>query len=219
MRKVTASLDPRQIHMSIEETSAYCNISKQALAQLRYTGKGPKFLKPTARTVLYRKGDVDDWMDANEQISTAHPPVLSPSLRCRCATDSRAIRNHGTRSIRSSTRTSPPTSSRVTAAPREALMVTRCDTPTSHTISAFPKTASAATAVSTASRNAFIPTSTVACRPLPERLPSTTPPSSERTPRQIANTIWNPAAYQPTQSTNSLSCMRSRTSSSGPTPS
>ena len=73
MRKVTASPDPRQIHMSIEETSAYCNISKQALAQLRYTGKGPKFLKPTARTVLYRKGDVDDWMDANEQISTAHP--------------------------------------------------------------------------------------------------------------------------------------------------
>ena len=43
MRKVTASPDPRQIHMSIEETSAYCNISKQALAQLRYTAKARSF--------------------------------------------------------------------------------------------------------------------------------------------------------------------------------
>ena len=188
MRKVTASPDPRQIHMSIEETSAYCNISKQALAQLRYTGKGPKFLKPTARTVLYRKGDVDDWMDANEQISTAHPPVLSPSLRCRCATDSRAIRNHGTRSIRSSTRTSPSAASRVTSVPCEVPTAAHFAMPTSHTISAFPKTASAATAVSAASRNAFIPTSTVAYNPLPNGCHPMTPPSSERTPRQTVAT-------------------------------
>lgn len=41
------------------------------LAQLRFTGKGPKFLKPTARTVVYREADVIEWLEASERISTA----------------------------------------------------------------------------------------------------------------------------------------------------
>lgn len=41
------------------------------LAQLRFTGKGPKFLKPTPRKVLYRRHDVIEWLEASERTTTA----------------------------------------------------------------------------------------------------------------------------------------------------
>ena len=41
------------------------------MAQLRYTGKGPRFYKPTARTVIYKVGDLDDWINASARTSTA----------------------------------------------------------------------------------------------------------------------------------------------------
>lgn len=41
------------------------------LAQLRYIGKGPKFLKPTPRTVVYRERDVLEWLEASERTSNA----------------------------------------------------------------------------------------------------------------------------------------------------
>lgn len=45
-------------------------LSKANLAQLRYKGTGPKFLKPTPRTVLYRRQDVIDWLEGSEQTIT-----------------------------------------------------------------------------------------------------------------------------------------------------
>ncbi|MBT2474228.1 hypothetical protein J7E68_06460 [Microbacterium sp. ISL-103] len=41
------------------------------LAQLRFTGAGPKFLKPTPRKVLYRRRDLIEWLEASERTSTA----------------------------------------------------------------------------------------------------------------------------------------------------
>lgn len=41
------------------------------LAQLRFKGRGPKFLKPTPRTVVYRRRDVIEWLEASERTSTA----------------------------------------------------------------------------------------------------------------------------------------------------
>lgn len=41
------------------------------LGQLRFTGKGPKFLKPTPRTVVYRERDVIEWLESSERTSTA----------------------------------------------------------------------------------------------------------------------------------------------------
>lgn len=46
-------------------------MTKSNLAQLRFTGKGPKFLKPTPRTVVYRESDVIEWLEASERTSTA----------------------------------------------------------------------------------------------------------------------------------------------------
>lgn len=46
-------------------------MTESHLGQLRYTGKGPKFLKPTPRTVLYRRRDVIEWLETSERTSTA----------------------------------------------------------------------------------------------------------------------------------------------------
>ncbi|WP_261646194.1 AlpA family transcriptional regulator [Curtobacterium sp. C2H10] len=40
------------------------------LAQLRYTGTGPRFLKPTPRKVLYKRSDVDAWLESTAQTRT-----------------------------------------------------------------------------------------------------------------------------------------------------
>ena len=45
-------------------------LSLAALAQLRYQGTGPRFYKPTPRTVLYRRSEVIAWVEASAQTST-----------------------------------------------------------------------------------------------------------------------------------------------------
>ena len=41
--------------------------TKGNLAQLRYTGKGPKFYKPSPRIVLYKWSDVQNWIEDHAQ--------------------------------------------------------------------------------------------------------------------------------------------------------
>ncbi|MFT9008615.1 MAG: hypothetical protein ABF489_02475 [Bifidobacterium sp.] len=69
-RRIESNSDPDNIRLTIEEAEAYIPMSHGQLAQLRYTGQGPKFLKPTKRTVLYRKGDIDAWLEASVRTST-----------------------------------------------------------------------------------------------------------------------------------------------------
>lgn len=45
-------------------------LSTAALAQLRYQGKGPRFYKPTPRTVLYKRAEVIAWLEASAQTRT-----------------------------------------------------------------------------------------------------------------------------------------------------
>lgn len=44
--------------------------NKSYWAQLRYTGRGPKFLKPSPRLVLYRWADVLEWLESSERTIT-----------------------------------------------------------------------------------------------------------------------------------------------------
>lgn len=46
-------------------------MTKTGLAQLRFTGSGPKYLRPTPRKILYRRADVIAWLEASERTSTA----------------------------------------------------------------------------------------------------------------------------------------------------
>lgn len=45
------------------EVTALTGISISALAQLRWHGKGPRFYKPTARSVLYKRSEVIEWVE------------------------------------------------------------------------------------------------------------------------------------------------------------
>lgn len=57
--------------MRIPEAAEYLHMSPGALAQLRYTGKGPKYMAPTPKTILYRKEWCDSWLAASVRVSTA----------------------------------------------------------------------------------------------------------------------------------------------------
>lgn len=70
-QRIAMSKDPGNIRFTIPEAAAYIPMQPGQLAQLRYTGRGPRFLKPTARTVLYRKGDIDEWLDDSVRTSTS----------------------------------------------------------------------------------------------------------------------------------------------------
>ncbi|MEX1079816.1 MAG: hypothetical protein WED09_11985 [Homoserinimonas sp.] len=48
-------------------------MTKANLAQLRFTGKGPIFLKPTPKTVIYRRTDIDSWLNGSERTQTGEP--------------------------------------------------------------------------------------------------------------------------------------------------
>lgn len=45
-------------------------MTKGNLAQLRYTGKGPKFYKPSPRVVLYKWSDIQAWIEGHAQMRT-----------------------------------------------------------------------------------------------------------------------------------------------------
>lgn len=58
--------------MNRKEAAAYVRRTPASLAQLAYLGAGPKYLRPTAKSVLYRKSDLDAWLDSS---------VIDPAAR------------------------------------------------------------------------------------------------------------------------------------------
>lgn len=53
-----------------EVVSRLPGMTKGNLAQLRYTGKRPKFYKPSPRIVLYKWSDVQNWIEDHAQTKT-----------------------------------------------------------------------------------------------------------------------------------------------------
>lgn len=53
------------------EVSEWTGLTIGALAQLRYKGTGPKFVKMTPRTVRYFRADVQRWLEDSVRSSTA----------------------------------------------------------------------------------------------------------------------------------------------------
>lgn len=41
------------------------------LAQLRFRGEGPRYYKPTPKTVVYKLEDVEEWMESTARTGTA----------------------------------------------------------------------------------------------------------------------------------------------------
>jgi hypothetical protein len=53
-----------------EEAGAQLGLTPGALAQLRYIGGGPRFIKLTAKAVRYRQSDLDAWIAERSHSST-----------------------------------------------------------------------------------------------------------------------------------------------------
>lgn len=56
---------------SAKEVAAYLHTTEAGLAQMRYRGDGPRFIKVGRRKVIYRWADVHAYLDANTRRSTA----------------------------------------------------------------------------------------------------------------------------------------------------
>lgn len=48
-------------------------LSKTNLAQRRYLGLPPTWLKPTPKTVLYKRSVVEAWLNGSERTQTGEP--------------------------------------------------------------------------------------------------------------------------------------------------
>ena len=55
---------PEQL-LETKVIAEYMGTTPQNLAQMRYRGTGPKFIKLGARSVRYRWSDVEAWIEAN----------------------------------------------------------------------------------------------------------------------------------------------------------
>ncbi len=53
-----------------EKLSSVLDVSVGTLANWRYQGRGPRFVK-VGRHVRYRRSDVEDWLERNARESTA----------------------------------------------------------------------------------------------------------------------------------------------------
>lgn len=56
-----------------KEVAEYLHTSEMGLAQLRYKGDGPKFIRVGKRKVIYRWADVQAYLDANTVQRTDDP--------------------------------------------------------------------------------------------------------------------------------------------------
>lgn len=57
-----------------KEVAAYLHTSEAGLAQMRYRGDGPKFIRVGRRKVIYRWSDVQAYLDANTLTRTDDVP-------------------------------------------------------------------------------------------------------------------------------------------------
>lgn len=64
-----ADRDPNELLLAAE-VAPWLHQSVQALAQMRYRGTGPRYIKVSARKVLYRKADVDAWIESRSTTQT-----------------------------------------------------------------------------------------------------------------------------------------------------
>jgi excisionase family DNA binding protein len=61
-------------NMRTPGASDYLNIPESTLEKMRMTGRGPAFVKD-GRLVIYRKQDLDEWLEARVRQSTTDQPT------------------------------------------------------------------------------------------------------------------------------------------------
>ena len=53
------------------DIAAELSVTTGHLAQMRYLGTGPRYVKVSGRKVRYRRDDVDKWLEARSHTSTS----------------------------------------------------------------------------------------------------------------------------------------------------
>lgn len=56
-----------------EQLAAVIRSTTESLAQMRFRGTGPRFVRVTRRTILYRRADVDAWLQSRTFERTDQP--------------------------------------------------------------------------------------------------------------------------------------------------
>lgn len=64
------AIDNHHHRLRTADAASYCGLSKSTFDKYRLTGEGPAFLK-LGRSVVYDTADLDTWLTANRQSSTA----------------------------------------------------------------------------------------------------------------------------------------------------
>ena len=63
--------------MRTPEAAHYLGISESTLNKTRLTGDGPPFIKVTPRAVVYRKTDLDAFLESRVRHSTSSGPMAA----------------------------------------------------------------------------------------------------------------------------------------------
>ena len=71
------------------DAAAYLTISVQRLAKMRLTGDSPPFCR-VGRSIVYRKADIDSWLDANKRRSTSDAGPVAVAQNSRSITHAHA---------------------------------------------------------------------------------------------------------------------------------
>jgi excisionase family DNA binding protein len=68
--------------LTVREAAEYVRLAQTTLNQMRTSGRGPQFIK-LGRSVRYDTRDLDKWIDAHKQNSTADRPEMRLNRRRR----------------------------------------------------------------------------------------------------------------------------------------
>lgn len=71
-----AAIAPANDFLPVKTAAAYLMVSKSFLDKLRVHGGGPEFVRLSARKILYRRHDLDNWARQRRFESTAQYPAL-----------------------------------------------------------------------------------------------------------------------------------------------
>lgn len=63
--------------MTTSEAAAYLRLKTNTLAIYRMTGEGPTYIKQSARRILYRRSDLDEWLNKRAFRSTSDAHMRS----------------------------------------------------------------------------------------------------------------------------------------------
>ncbi len=62
---------PTETYLSTRQAASYLSLSPSWLEKLRLYGTGPAFYKVSTRRILYKRTDLETWVEAHRRLSTS----------------------------------------------------------------------------------------------------------------------------------------------------